>query len=452
MPPPTPYSATPLSASTTTVRMATLKHARGPGAPSGARYAHRSRVDASRRILEVADDLHGPHLGRPRHRPAREQRPQHVRRPKAGKQAGRSRSTSSATRSRTARSGRAPARGPIPGARSCPGRSAADPRSSRSRRDPSPRRGGPVRPRRPRPPSGRAAPCPSSAGWSPDRRRCGRRARATRTGRGTRPRAGRRCTERAVPGTGRGRAREGPTRAGRGAAACSSPGTCRRPECARGWPRCSRRTARARSTAPTAPRARRPAAAGSPSSAPDVRSARSKIASHTRGRPRERIAVVARADDERRVETGCGLVRDEPGHPVAAAGGGLGFLQRGDHVLRPARLEHAERAREPERDGFGPRQVVEASLDVLAGCTHPSHDRTDPDQPFVRRRSRTQAAARFPLSTAPSIVPEESPRCVLRRRPPVRAPGPPAAAAAPSRPRRSTSSSRGRRDRPPTRP
>ena len=65
MPPPTPYSATPVSASTTTVRMATLKHARGPGAPAGARYpiapVYTPRGESSRsRMICIVRTLGAP--------------------------------------------------------------------------------------------------------------------------------------------------------------------------------------------------------------------------------------------------------------------------------------------------------------------------------------------------------------------------------------------------------
>ena len=59
MPPPTPYSAAWVSSSTTTVRMATLKQARGPGASGGARkpiapvYTPRGESSRSRMISMV---------------------------------------------------------------------------------------------------------------------------------------------------------------------------------------------------------------------------------------------------------------------------------------------------------------------------------------------------------------------------------------------------------------
>ncbi len=84
MPPPTPYSAIPLSASTTTVLIATLNDALG--CPGGRRRqeADGAAVDASRGVLEVGDDPHRPDLGRARDGSAGEERTEDVGQPVPG--------------------------------------------------------------------------------------------------------------------------------------------------------------------------------------------------------------------------------------------------------------------------------------------------------------------------------------------------------------------------------
>src|SRR5690349_12490716 len=65
---PLPMPISPLSAASTTVRMATLNCA----SPDGA------GIDAARIRLELVDDLHGADLGRAGYRAAWEQRAEHV--------------------------------------------------------------------------------------------------------------------------------------------------------------------------------------------------------------------------------------------------------------------------------------------------------------------------------------------------------------------------------------
>ena len=81
--------------------------------------------------------------------------------------------------------------------------------------------------------------------------------------------------------------------------------------------------------------------------------------------PAERIARVARADDERRVEPGRGLVGDEAGHPQPARGGALRGRDDGADLIGPRGFQDARRVGEPEGRCL-PGQVVEPCLDHTA--------------------------------------------------------------------------------------
>ncbi len=84
MPPPTPYSAVREAVSRVTVRIATLNRASGWPGSLRCEVADRAAVDPSRRVLELADDLHRAYLGRAGDRAAREQPAEHARQAHVG--------------------------------------------------------------------------------------------------------------------------------------------------------------------------------------------------------------------------------------------------------------------------------------------------------------------------------------------------------------------------------